>query len=71
MPFVKLGEAFEIKLESAESCIPSLDPEILESFKKTATSLRKVAPRAEDFLYFSAVMMSAAEAASINEDLNG
>jgi hypothetical protein len=69
MSFVKLGEAIEIsRIEDAGSCIPALDPEILENFKKTATSLRKVAPRAEDFLYFSAVMMSAAEAASINDD---
>lgn len=69
MTFIKLGEAIEITgIENVESCIPSLNAEILENFKKTALSLRKVAPRAEDFLYFSAVMLTAAEAAGLNDD---
>lgn len=69
MTFIKLGEAIEINgIENFESCIPSLNVEILENFKKTALSLRKVAPRAEDFLYFSAVMLTAAEAAGLNDD---
>ncbi len=42
--------------------------DIIISFKKTAAELKKVAPKAKDFLYFSAVMMHAAEAAALNED---
>jgi len=68
MPIIKLGEAHEIKLENMESCLPEVSAEVLENFRKFAANLKKVAPRAEDFLYFSAVMMHAAEAAAINED---
>ena len=67
--FLKLGEAVAIdKLESAESSIPLISPEILENFRKTAAAIKKIAPKADDFLYFSAVMMHAAEAASLHDD---
>ena len=67
--FIKLGELIEIgRIESAESCIPAINAEILENFKKFAANLKKIAPRAEDFLYFSAVMMHAAEASGYNDD---
>lgn len=69
MPFVKLGELIEIsRVESTESCLPAVSPEILDNFRKFAANLKKVAPKAEDFLYFSAVMMHAAEAAALNDD---
>lgn len=67
--FIKLGELHEIsRVENVASCIASVSPEILENFKKIATNLKKIAPKAEDFLYFSAVMMHAAEASGLNED---
>lgn len=65
---IKLGEAHEIKLESLESCLPEVSAEVLDNFRKFAANLKRVAPRAEDFLYFSAVMMHAAEASALNED---
>lgn len=68
MPIIKLGEAHEIKLENAESCIPEVSAEVLENFRKFAANLKKIGPKAEDFLYFSAVMMHAAEASALNED---
>ncbi|MGE3319972.1 MAG: hypothetical protein AB7I18_11825 [Candidatus Berkiella sp.] len=69
MSFIKLGETLEILgVENTESCLPAVSPEILDSFRKTANNLKKVAPKAEDFLYFSAVMMHAAEAAAYNDD---
>lgn len=68
MAFVKLGEAQEITLATLESALPMVSPDILENFRKTAANLKKVAPRAEDFLYFSAVMMHAAEASALNDD---
>jgi hypothetical protein len=68
MAIIKLGEAHEIKLENMESCLPEVSADVLENFRKFATNLKKIAPRAEDFLYFSAVMMHAAEAAALNED---
>jgi hypothetical protein len=68
MPIIKLGEAHEIKLENMESCLPEVSADVLENFRKFATNLKKIAPKAEDFLYFSAVMMHAAEAAALNED---
>lgn len=69
MSFVKQGELIEILgTENTDSCIPAVSPEVLENFKKFANNLKKVAPKAEDFLYFSAVMMHAAEAAALNDD---
>lgn len=66
--FIKIGEAATINLETIESCLPSVSPEMLEEFRKTAASLKKIAPKAEDFLYFSAVMMHAAEASALHDD---
>ncbi len=68
MTFIKLGEAQEIKLENVDSCLASVNPDILENFRKFATDLKKIAPKADDFLYFSAVMLHAAEAVAINDD---
>lgn len=69
MSFVKQGELINILgVEDPSSCIPAISPEILENFKKFANNLKKIAPRAEDFLYFSAVMMHAAEASALNDD---
>jgi len=69
MSFIKLGELIEIsRVENTESCLPAVSPEILENFRKFAANLKKIAPKAEDFLYFSAVMMHAAEAAGLNDD---
>lgn len=67
--FIKIGEAFDItRIEETNACIPSVSQEILDNFKKFASNLKKIAPKAEDFLYFSAVMMHAAEAAALNDD---
>lgn len=67
--FIKQGELIEIsRVENTEACVPAVSPEILENFRKFASNLKKIAPKAEDFLYFSAVMMHAAEAASLNDD---
>jgi hypothetical protein len=66
---IKNGEALEIsRIEDTASCIPAVSEEILDNFKKFAANLKKIAPKAEDFLYFSAVMMHAAEASAIHED---
>jgi hypothetical protein len=66
--FIKIGEIQDIQLESTASCVPEVSFEVLESFRKTANELKKIAPKADDFLYFSAVMMHAAEASAINDD---
>lgn len=65
---IKIGESHEIRLENTDSCISEVSAECLEEFRKIAADLKKIAPKAEDFLYFSAVMMHAAEAASLNDD---
>src|ERR1700722_6978 len=67
--FIKLGEVLEVgpnNIQAAESVFS--DPAIESRFKKFANELRRIAPKADDFLYFSAVMMHAAEAALINND---
>lgn len=76
MSFIKQGELTEInQIENADSCIPAVNPEILENFRKTALQLKQIAPKADDFLYFSAVMLHAAEASAFHDDgtpkLNG
>jgi hypothetical protein len=67
--FTKIGELASIdfsSIQSAESVFA--DPSVDERFKKFATELRRVAPKANDFLYFSAVMLHSAEAALVNPD---
>ncbi len=67
--FIKLGESIEInRIEDINSCIPAVSAEVLDNFKKFASNLKRIAPRAEDFLYFSAVIMHAAEASALNDD---
>ena len=69
--FVKQGELIQLAtnaIESTEASVPLLDANILENFRKTAAGLKKIAPKADDFLYFSAIMMHAAEASLVNDD---
>lgn len=65
---IKLGEAVTITQEDIQSSDVILaEPEILERFKKFAADLKVIAPAAKDFLYFTAVMMHAAEAALLDD----
>lgn len=68
--FIKLGEWIQAgEVQSFASVAPVVDDAaIQEHFKKIASNLKKIAPKAEDFLYFAAIMMHAAEAAALNED---
>ncbi|HVI41797.1 MAG TPA: hypothetical protein VM577_14185 [Anaerovoracaceae bacterium] len=69
MSLIKLGEASVVTmadLQSADSVLA--DPDILGRFQKVAAELKSIAPKAKDFLYFSAIMMHAAEAALLNTD---
>src|SRR5579863_6286249 len=68
--FHKVGELIEITASDIQSIgsIPDIDQDLLSKMTKYAAALKRVAPKAEDFLYFSAVMMHAAEASLINED---
>jgi hypothetical protein len=63
---IKRAEATDFSWESEK--IVLADEAIHENFVKTARELKKVAPKADDFLYFSCVMMHAAEASAINPD---
>lgn len=65
---IKKGDATEIRIRDYSSVQSIINPEIIENFTKQAKELKRIAPRADDFLYFSTVMMHAAEAACINED---
>jgi hypothetical protein len=73
----KIGQVSDISLEVASTNL--LDEEIQTqfaeasvdysaSFEKTAKELKRVAPKANEFLFFSCVMMHAAEAAAVNAD---
>lgn len=71
MSFIKIGEAIEFSQNSIQdpnSVIASIDPKIFDSMKKFAANLKRIAPKAEDFLYFAAVMMHSAEHVLVNDD---
>lgn len=68
---IKLGEAVEISPQSIkpiEKLASDSDLDIENRMAKFAQELKVIAPQAKDFLYFTCVMMHAAEAACINED---
>jgi len=68
---VKFGENLSITQASIISTDAALsDPRIVEHFKKVADDLKKIAPKADDFLYFSAIMMHAAEASALDNEGN-
>jgi hypothetical protein len=70
--FIKSGELSEItssNVHTAASVMAELnDTEVNDHFKKFAAQLKRIAPKAEDFLYFSCVMMTSAEASALNAD---
>lgn len=69
--FKKIGESIELSVNAIQdfnSLEGNIDPKIFENMQKFAKNLKRTAPKAEDFLYFAAVMMHAAEASTINED---
>jgi hypothetical protein len=45
-----------------------VDAEIKNRFVKFAKTLKKIAPRSKDFVFFSAIFMHSAEAALVNQD---
>jgi len=62
MVLFKKGEVLQFSVDDIRSSeIIMKDDEIHERFKKMAADIKKIAPKAEDFLYFTAVMMHAAE----------
>lgn len=65
---IKLGEATVIASSDIKSADVIANQEILDRFKKFAQELKIIAPKAKDFLYFTAVMMHAAEAALIDDN---
>ncbi|MAE82951.1 MAG: hypothetical protein CMB80_09465, partial [Flammeovirgaceae bacterium] len=78
MAFIKKGEAAQI-LQDEQYPVPAhlhnpmaervlADPEVVARFEKMAADLKAVAPKANDFLYFSAVMMHAAEASLLDNN---
>jgi len=66
---IKIGENFNITdsdIKDSDSIM--CDPDISNRFSKFAQELKVLAPKANDFLYFSSIMLHSAEAAIINED---
>jgi len=71
MTILKIGENLQINQDdiiSSDSI--KANEEIHERFLKLATDVKKIAPKADDFLYFTAVMMHAAERSAYDEDGN-
>lgn len=68
MSLRKFGEAMTVESQDFKSYDDVLaDKEILSHFDKVASELKTIAPKAKDFLYFSAVMMHAAEASLLDD----
>jgi hypothetical protein len=68
---IKLGESVFIRPEDIkpiEKLADDMDLDIENRMYKFAQELKVIAPKAKDFLYFTCVMMHAAEAACINDD---
>jgi hypothetical protein len=68
---IKLGESFFVRPEDikpVEKLADDMDLDIENRMYKFAQELKVIAPKAKDFLYFTCVMMHAAEAACINDD---
>jgi hypothetical protein len=69
--FIKRGEAIAVKpsdVRTLESLGSDLDLDIDNRMRKLAQTLKKIAPKASDFLYFTCVMMHAAEASLLDEN---
>jgi hypothetical protein len=70
MMLIKYGEAISVgstDVQSTETILSDSDLEIEERMRKFAQELKAIAPAAKDFLYFSCIMMHAAEAALLDE----
>ena len=79
MAILKIGETLQFGIEDIRPVAAVMqDEEIHNRFKtilaeikleeKKAAEIKKIAPKAEDFLYFTAVMMHAAERSILNDD---
>ncbi len=67
--FFKFGEAIRVEavnIKPTENILLDSDLEIEERMRKFAQELKTIAPMAKDFLYFSCVMMHAAEASLLD-----
>ncbi len=71
MSLLKFGEALNLEKDAfiSPEAIKA-DKEIHERFVKLAANIKKIAPKAEDFLYFTAIMMHAAERSILDENGN-
>ena len=71
MSFIKIGENFNFTIDNILEAKEALaEPEIAQRFVKLAKQLKRIAPKAEDFLYGHAIMMTAAERSLLNDDGN-
>lgn len=71
MAFLKVGENINFSQEDLKptEAIEN-DPELNERLRKIAMEYKKISPKADDFVYFTAIMMHAAERAILDDDGN-
>jgi hypothetical protein len=70
MALIKTATALISQKDVLNDKLQSNDEEITLMFQKQANELKAVAPKAKDFLYFTCVMMHAAEASLIDDKGN-
>lgn len=71
MSFIKIGELVSLtadNIKSTNDVLAELDITVLDQFKKTAAELKRIAPKAKDFLYFTAIMLHSAEASLYDDN---
>jgi hypothetical protein len=71
MSFIKIGELVSLTaddIKSTDAVLAELDTAVLDQFTKTAAELKRIAPKAKDFLYFSAIFIHAGEASLIDDN---
>ena len=56
----------KVKTESREQILAS--PELVDRFNKLAKDVRAIAPKSDDFLYFSIIFLKAAESAYLDDE---
>lgn len=71
MSFLKIGENITFSVDDLQP-IEAIqnDPVLSDRISKIASEHKRIAPKADDFVYFTAIMMHAAERALIDDDGN-
>ena len=66
--FNKIGSSPDINLKTITKESVFADPAVVARFTKLAKNIKSIAPKSDDFLYFSIIFLKAAESAILDDD---